>query len=241
MADPTQTPDSISNSTSKTPGSQETPLVGTPVVGEVNKQSKKGPKKTKKLEPESKYEDSPSSSSEDESSGSSSNESTDESTYPPETVSSGTADSGSEKETQQRTKSKTKRSKRRNQKKMKKARAHRSTDSTTESYRSDNGSDSSNDNPQPVPQPGVLLGTQGAESTDIILALAKRLTAMEAELNEARRNVRCNHTINQKEAPEEEPKKSKKGKIKIGTKVEFKRVDQCVLTFCNFSASYNVN
>lgn len=57
---------------------------------------------------------------------------------------------------------------------------------------------------------------------------------MEAELNEARRNqnlVQCNHRASQKEAPEEEPKKSKKDKIKIGTKVEFKRVDQCVLTF----------
>lgn len=55
---------------------------------------------------------------------------------------------------------------------------------------------------------------------------------MEAELNEARRSqnlVQCNHTTDQKEAPEDEPKKSKKDKIKIGTKVEFKRVDQCVL------------
>lgn len=227
MADPTQTPDSTTNGTSKTPDSQDTAPVAT-VVEDIDKQSKKNqpsPKKTKKLEPE---HDS-SSSSEDESSGSSS----DESTSPPETVSSDTSDSESEEE-QRRTKPKTKRSRRRNQKKTKKSRAHRSADSTTESDRSDNGSeDSSKDSPQAlVPQPGILPGTQGAESTDLILALAKRLTAMEAELTEARRNqnlAQCNHSTGQKEAPEEEPKKSKKDKIKIGTKVEFKRVDQCVL------------
>lgn len=52
---------------------------------------------------------------------------------------------------------------------------------------------------------------------------------MEAELTEARRNqnlVQCNHTGQREECPQDEPRKSKKDKIKIGTKVEFKRVDQ---------------
>lgn len=230
MVDPTQNPDSTSNGTGNTPDSQDTAPVAT--VMEVRKHPRKNqtsPKKTKKHE--SSCSDSSSSSSEDKSSGSSSDESADESTSPPETVSSDTIDSESEEE-QRRTKSTRKRSRRRDQK-TKKIRTHRSTGSTTESDRSDNGPDSSKDSPQPPgPQPGILSGTQGAESADLILALAKRLTAMEAELNEARRSqnlVQCNHTTDQKEAPEDEPKKSKKDKIKIGTKVEFKRVDQCVL------------
>ena len=238
MVDPTQNPDSTSKGTGNTPDSQDTApaaIPKNPVVDQVDKPKKKqpSPKKTKKFE---EHEASSSSSSEDESGSSSSDESTNESTSPPETASSDTSESESGEEQRRTRKSKTKRSRRRNQKKTKQSRAHRA-DSTTESVRSYNGlEDSSKDNQQlPVPQTEVLPGTQGAESTDLILALAKRLAAMEAELNEARRNqnnAQCNHTTGQKEeSTEDEPKKSKKDKIKIGTKVEFKRVDQRVFYF----------
>lgn len=223
-----------------------------PVVKDICKQQPKNNQPTsktnKKLGPD-QHEDSSSSSSEsseDELSESSSpSESSDDSTSPPKETSSSSDTSDSERNDRKqrrraRAKAKAKKSKRTAEKKMKKA--YSPEDSSTESECSDNEAEdfsSKNNAQQP---PSCSVGDQPAtndittDSSDVVLALAKRLTTMEAELTEARRNQSrvqcCSHAQStagrKEETSKDEPKNSKSEKTKIGTKVEFKRIDQCV-------------